>query len=315
MLVSFSEEDFFELPSEPTLPQSQRRRPPKRRLPLWPMALLLLGLVLIILALVGRDLLREGGADTVAPVATKTEEAPSPGSTPELPKAVDPSPVQTRDLVETQPPSLEEPTVSLEPVEAVDSGAWFSDAVLIGDSRVAGLRLYSGITAQAAFLDHTGLTVYEVKDGKKVIRRGEQKVSVLDALSEGDYAKVYLALGVNELGYFDPQGFAETYGQVVEAVRERLPEARVYIQSLIPVNTAKCKANQIPYYITNEGVASYNEALEDYFSGKDVCLLGIPEDLLDESGEVLSDYSADGVHFKRDGYVIWLNYLSTHTEG
>lgn len=182
-------------------------------------------------------------------------------------------------------------------------------------SRVAGLRLYSGITAQATFLDHTGLTVYEVRDEKKVIRREEQKVSVLDALSGGDYGKVYLALGVNELGYFDPQGFAETYGQVVEAVRERLPEAKVYIQSLIPVNTAKCKANQIPYYITNEGIASYNAALEDYFADKDVYLLGIPEDLVDENGEMLDGYCADGVHFKRDGYVIWLNYLSAHQEG
>lgn len=205
-----------------------------------------------------------------------------------------------------------EPVATPTPEPTKDSGSWFSDAVFIGDSRIAGFRLYSGITTEATFLDHTGLTIYDVKEGKKVIRRGDQKVSVLDALDGGTYGKVYLALGVNELGYFDPEGFAETCGEVVELIREKLPEARIYIQSLIPVNTAKCKANETPYYVTNEGVAGYNEALETYFADQDVYLLGIPDGLTDENGEMLPDYSADGVHMKRDGYVLWLNYLLDH---
>lgn len=226
-----------------------------------------------------------------------------------------PSAAPTLDAVAPTVPAEDPAPSPVSPAESVDSDAWFSDAVFIGDSRVDGLQLYSGITTKATFLEHTGLTVYEVRDGKKVIRRDGEKISVLDALSGGSYGKVYIALGVNELGYFDPTGFAETFGSVVESIRELLPDARIYIQSLIPVNAEKCKANDAAYYITNEGIASYNEALATHFADKDVYLLGVPETLVDENGEMLSEYCADGVHFKKDGYVLWLNYLTAHTEG
>jgi len=251
-------------------------------------------------------------APTPLPTPTPTAAStPEPTPSPEPPPTASPAEPPAQEGASAQ----EEDRASAEPVMPADSGSWFSDAVFIGDSRVAGFRLYSGVTSEAAFLDHTGLTIYEVKEGKKVIRRGDQKVSVLEALSSGTYGKVYIALGVNELGYFDPEGFAATCGEVVESIREQQPDARIYIQSLIPVNTEKCKANDIPYYITNEGVVSYNAALEDYFAGTDVYLLGVPDDLVDENGEILKEYSADGVHFKKDGYVLWLNYLTAHTEG
>lgn len=318
-------------PRNPTPSSSQRRAGQQpQRPPRWLMGVLSLCMALVVIGLVARPHRPgeppEAGAkaaeettqatemptvqEPVATVSPTTAPTPTPTSAPEPVGTAAPTPAPT--------PTPEDRTgekSSREPVTPVDSGSRFSDAVFIGDSRVAGLRLYSGITSEATFLDHTGLTVYDVKEGKKVIRRGDHKVSVLDALTEGTYGKVYLALGVNELGYFNPDGFAETCGEVVELIGEKLPDARIYIQSLIPVNGAMCKANDIPYYITNEGIVSYNEALKTYFADKNVWLLGIPDGLADENGELPRDYSADGVHFKKDGYVLWLNYLTEHTEG
>lgn len=318
--------------SEPPRRQRRARRPPP---PPWLVAVLSLCLAFIIIATAtksfrpgekpaGLAAAAEGRAERVASVSLapmapslKAVAVPTPGPTappvPAASAAITAGPMPSPETMAA--PLVEEEKAPREPVTLTESGSWFSDAVFIGDSRVVGLRLYSGITPEAAFLDHTGLTVYEVKEEKRVIRKGDQKVSVLEALSGGSYGKVYIALGVNELGYFNPVGFAEACGEVVEAVRERQPEARIYIQSLLPVNTAKCKANDIPYYITNEGIAGYNEALETYFAGKDVYLLGIPDGLTDETGQVFKEYSADGVHFKKDGYVLWLNYLAAHTEG
>lgn len=278
--------------------RGERKGPPSPRRWMAALAACLIVLALALAAVVLRPWERsEPTADVDASASAPVSAAPTlDAATPTAP-AEDPAP---------SPGS---------PAEALDSDAWFSDAVFIGDSRVDGLQLYSGITTKATFLEHTGLTVYEVRDGKKVIRRDGQKLSVLDALSGESYGKVYIALGINELGYFDPTGFAETFGEVVECVQELLPDAKIYIQSLIPVNTEKCKANDAAYYITNEAIASYNEALATCFADKDVYLLGIPEDLVDESGELLSEYCADGVHFKKDGYVLWRSYLEAHTEG
>lgn len=213
------------------------------------------------------------------------------------------------------PPPTPEPDWSA-PVprgEAADQEEWFADAVFIGDSRVDGFRLFSGVTPDAAFLVHTGITVFEVLDGKEVIREGGRKVSILDALGEKSYGKVYISLGINELGYRSPEKFADAYGELIDAVRAVQPDALLYVQSILPVNTAKCAANDQFSYVTNENIAAYNEALAALCEEKKVRRLDAAEVLADETGEVLQELSADGVHFKKEGYVKWLDYLTTHT--
>ncbi len=267
-------------------------------------ALLCVSLALVLLA-VGAVLWRSAQADGPAAPAAETERPAPPTPTPQptlRPAAVTGAPVS--QIPETAPP---EPSI--------DPDAWFADAVFIGDSRTDGLRLFSGITTEAAFLAHTGLSIYSVDQGKATIRQGERRVSVLDALAQGTYGKVYLSAGVNELGYFNPAGFAATYGRVIDAVRERQPNARIYIQRIIPVNGARCRDSGTPYYITNEGVDGYNAALEGLCADKDVTLLGVPPELLDDTGELALALTTDGVHFQVEGYKIWLDYLLAHTEG
>lgn len=306
----YSKNDLLGGSEEPFLPpfssQAPYRRPRRRRrrrrsTPGW-LAVLLSVCVLVAVILVIRAFLpAERGEKSPAPTAAyPTPPLPSASVAPTA--AREPQPAQT----ETAPPSAD-------PAPAVDGDEWFADAVFIGDSRVAGLRLYSGITAKTTFLDHTGLSIYAIANGKEVFPRGEKKVSVLDALAEEKYGKVYISVGVNELGYFDPSGFATAYGKVLDAIRECQPDATVYVQSLIPVNEAKCREKGMPDYITNEGVTNYNEALKTVCEEKDVILLGIPEDLLDGNGEVQEELTTDGVHFKKEGYVRWLEYLTGHT--
>lgn len=273
-----------------------------------------------------------------SPPPTDIAPTPTPDSSPAPPSAAPtpPTAVATQQAdsasEETAPPAQEpkedapsapegpvEPVPTIDPGwlvpqgEAVDQESWFADAVFIGDSRTDGFHLYSGVTAQASFLDYTGLTIFDVDRGKAVIRSEGKKISILDALAQKPYGKVYLSLGINELGGYDPQGFAQAYGRVLDAVRECQPDALVYVQAIIPVNAALCKAHDIPDYITNAGVTSYNQALAALCKEKDVPFVGVPDGLLDENGETQSGLSADGVHFKKEGYALWLAYLTTHT--
>ena len=237
-------------------------------------------------------------------------------STPSQAVAASPAPTPAVPTTTPEPTPTPAPYDYTQPVpqgEAVDQESWFADAVFVGDSRVDGFHLFSGVTPQAAFLNYNGLSVYDVMEGKPVIRVGDKKVSILDALAQDRYGKVYLSLGINELGYYDAPGFAQTYGDIVDAVRESQPDAAIYIQTIIPVNTAKCEAGGAFDYITNEGVADYNAALAQMCAEKQVMLVGVPDALLDQNGEVHAEYSADGIHFKREGYAVWLDYLTTHT--
>lgn len=236
-----------------------------------------------------------------------------PGPTPAVTASPSPTPAPTP--IPTPEPTAEPDYSRPAPEgEAVDGEEWFADAVFIGDSRTDGFKLFSGVTREATFLDYTGLTVFEVMEDKAVIRDGEEKISVLQALEKRQYGKVYISLGINELGYWDPNRFADTYAAFVDAVRERQSTATLYIQAIIPVNTELCKTYKQPYYVTNERIAAFNEALFAMAAEKEVCLLRVDEPFLDESGETARDLSADGVHFTKEGYKLWLDYLLTHTQ-
>lgn len=286
----------------------RRRRPdPLRRIIV---ALLCVSLLLVLIA-VGAILWRFAAQkDRAAPAPSPAAETAAPAPSSPAPSA-DPTP---RPALVTGPP-LSQPPEESPPGPSVDPGVWLSDAVFIGDSRTDGLRLYGGISDVAAFLCQTGLSVYKVDQNQAVIRQGENRVSVLDALAGGSYGKVYLSLGLNELGYFNPAGYAETYGRVIDAVAARQPDARIYVQLIIPVNDARCRASGTPYYITNQAVSDYNAALTALCADKDVTLLAAPPELLDETGQLREDITTDGAHFRPEGYALWRDYLLAHTGG
>ena len=150
---------------------------PSTRPPQWLMCILMLCLSALLVAWLAHPagpLTIRAMPEVPTPTAAPTP-APAPSPTPE------PAPA---------------PDYSL-PVPAGEAVAaeWFDDAVFIGDSRTDGLHLFSGVSAKAVFLESTGLTVYEVMEGKEVIRLGREKVSVLDALAQNTCGKVYISLG------------------------------------------------------------------------------------------------------------------------
>ena len=216
-------------------------------------------------------------------------------------------PPKVSDEPKAPPYDFSQPVPEREPVE----NSYFDDAAFVGDSRTDGFMLYSGI-GTGENLAANGVSIFRLAERKSLTIDGE-KYTPLEALALKQYGKIYIALGVNELGYYDPEDFAVVYGQVIDAIRACQPDARLYIQSIIPVNTGKCKANDIPYYVTNENITAYNAVLPSLCQEKKLRLVGIPDALLDDAGEMTSDLSADGVHMKKSGYGLWLDYLTTHT--
>lgn len=249
---------------------------------------------------------------TAAPTVPATET-----SEPDISPEESPLPSDTGSAV----PGVTSPVISVDHdysqavpkgVEA-DPETWFQDAVFIGDSRTHGFHLYSGVKG-GSYLVHTGLTVFQVVDREAVLGSGEEKYSVLSALKNRQYGKVYVALGVNELGWFNAQRYAEAFGKLVDAIRDIQPNAVIYIQSIIPVCPSVCKEHGQAYYVTNENIADYNNALAEMCEEKEVLFLNVSEALVDpDTWELPADLTADGVHFKKAGYQAWLSYLLCHT--
>lgn len=288
-------------------PRRRRQRKPSPLAYLLPAAIVLFLLALAALALTrcGARQANVGDAPTAPPAATVTPTPTTPTPTPTSSEVIPvptptPTPVAVYDFTQSAPER-----------EAVGDD-YFTDAVFIGDSRTDGLKLFGGIP-ETSFLDYTGITVFEVADTKKGVRIDGQKYSILQALELKQYKKVYIMLGVNELGYFNDEGFQNEYAGFVDKVRALQPDAVIYLQNLPAINPDKAKANDQPYYITNEQIAVYNEIIAGIAADKHTVLVDVDAALTDENGVLLRENTTDGVHFSKDHYKKWYEYLKRHT--
>lgn len=313
-------------------PRSSRRRYRRRRGPSGPVILLVAAAVIVVIVLLvmflGQKPEAQGGVTQPSDTPAPSESViPSPSET--LPPT--PSPSETAPGSAGQedggapvvpPTESAAPSDSAAPsgsydftqpapeTDAVDD-SWFDDAVFLGDSRTDGLRLYGGVPG-ADFIQHTGITVFDV-DTKDRIRIDGQTYTMMEALGLKQYGKVYVMLGINELGYFNDNAFATAYADMVDEIRAIQPDAVVYLQNLVSVNPDECAANNQPYYVTNEKIAVYNDIIADVAAEKHAVLVDVNAALVDETGVLPAEGSTDGVHFTKDYYIKWYDYLKIHT--
>ena len=276
----------------PVSPKVRRHRR-KRRLVLAGLALLLIVLIAGIVLLV-----RSCSKPSPAPESEPSSAASSTAGT-----TAPPAPTTTQPTTAASTAS----SVSSAPTAAADS--WFDDACFIGDSRTQGLMLYA-TPGNAAFFASKGLTVSKVFSDATVDIDGG-KLSVNDALGKCSFGKVYIMLGVNELGWSSPDAFAKRYGDLVDRVKETQPDAKIFVQSIFPVSAAKSEREQ---YINNPRILQYNELLRAMCREKQVAYLNVREAVEDEKGSLPDDASSDGVHLNTAYCRKWLDYLKTHTD-
>ena len=187
---------------------------------------------------------------------------------------------------------------------------YFSDAVFIGDSRTVGMYEYGELEEISTFYASTGLTVYKLFDSAIVNVPGQkQKITVEEALQNNSFSKIYLMVGINEMGTGTVETFIEKYKEVVAHLQELQPEAILYIQGIMKVTTKRSEQGD---YINNEGIIARNQELEKLADNRQVFYLDVNPVICDETGGLVEDYTFDGVHLKAKYIQIWKDYLKQH---
>lgn len=187
---------------------------------------------------------------------------------------------------------------------------YFADAVFIGDSRTVGLFEYGGLENTADFYASTGLTIYKMFDSEIVTVAGQKKkISVEQALTQNSYAKIYLMIGINEMGTGTVESFTQAYKDAVDHLLELQPNAILYIQGIIKVTTERSEQGD---YINNEGIEARNEALSQLADNERIFYLDVNPEICDETGGMEASYTFDGVHLKAQYIDIWKTFLKEH---
>ena len=187
--------------------------------------------------------------------------------------------------------------------------SYFDDAAFIGDSRTVGLYDYAGLD-NTDFYASSGLTIYKLfedPDGK--FKDGNWTENIEEALERESYGKVYLMIGINEMGTGDVDYFMKHYEAAVERIMELQPDAIIYLEAIMRVSTERSEQGD---YIYNEGIDERNERIAALADNKRIFYLDVNEVVCDENGGLIADYTFDGVHLYAQYISIWKQFLMEH---
>ena len=183
----------------------------------------------------------------------------------------------------------------------VESGPeYFDDALFIGDSRTVGIKLYGTLKNADYFCDQ-GLMVSRIDESTV------ENATVWDKLRKKQYAKIYIMLGVNEIGN-DIEGTTAKYRRLVDGVKELQPDAVIFLQANLHVASYKVDA-----VINNDRLNALNANLQAMADNSKVYYLDVNGQFDDENGALKEDLTSDGVHVLAKYYTDWCTWLCQNT--
>ncbi len=204
-------------------------------------------------------------------------------------------------------PDKIEPAVSWEYITVQED--WFDDAVFIGDSRTVGLSEYAELS-NTTFYASTGLNIYKLFDAKIIpIEGSREKGTIEEALLTNQFAKIYLMIGINEMGTGTVDTFMVKYKEAVAHLQELQPNAIIYLQAIMRVSTERSEQGD---YINNQGIDARNAEIAKLADNNKIFYLDVNPFICDESNGLTKDYTFDGVHLKAKYISIWKQFLMEH---
>ena len=118
-----------------------------------------------------------------------------------------------------------------------DPTAFFSDAVIIGDSLTAGMMAHevrTNLLGHPVFLCRKNIGIYNFATYRiNLFYRGIE-YSVEDAVAASGAKKAFFMLGVNDLAYQSVEEALQRYEVIIDRVREKSPDVQIYLQTCPP---------------------------------------------------------------------------------
>ncbi|MBQ0000302.1 MAG: hypothetical protein KBT01_02020 [Clostridiales bacterium] len=165
----------------------------------------------------------------------------------------------------------------------------FDDSVIVGDSRVVGFWFWEFLPESRA-----------VSEGGAMVA---DMPNFIDRIASMDPANVFLAFGLNDYGcgeWPDPEEYTKVFVDNVQIIKDRLPEAKIFVNSTFPaVGIGLSASPQYPY------IGNYNTALKAMCEREGYVF--IDNDQIAAENESL--YDDDGLHFQKELYSIWAIHM------
>ena len=137
--------------------------------------------------------------------------------------------------------------------------------------------------------------------------RGYQTGLLLDNLDAHLYGdavdQIVILIGTNDIGKDIPMNEAlNNLESVIQTISRDYPLSQIKLVSILPVNEGE-DFKQTVYIRTNEKIKAWNQAYQELASAyMQVEFVPVFENLLDQKGQLKSDFTTDGLHLSVSGY-------------
>ncbi len=183
---------------------------------------------------------------------------------------------------------------------------YFDDALFIGDSRTVGLASFAPIDG-ATYFATTGLSTYKIDNAQSEApdTKGQSFESVLNSKT---FTKVYIMLGINELGS-DFNTTIENYKGIIRRIQSAQSNAIIYVMANLHVDAARSARDSV---VNNTKINQFNELVKGLSDNNKVYYLDVNPIFDDENGNLTAEYTSDGTHPYAKHYPDWVEWIKNH---
>ena len=183
--------------------------------------------------------------------------------------------------------------------------SFFTDTAILGNSLVVGLSVYSNLRTPDYYCV-TSMSVASALYTRDVPLWNGSYGTQLDAMAQKQYGKVYIELGINEIGG-SVSAYISNYRAMLDQIRAAQPNADIYIMAITPTSR-----DMVSTSFSKERVIMYNEALHQLAAEWGCYYLDDFTLLADSEGYLPYADTWDGVHLSVAKYSAWENILRTY---
>ena len=125
----------------------------------------------------------------------------------------------------------------------------------------------------------------------------------LDTVIGQNPDKIFIMIGINDIRQQIPSDVTiRYYEQMIHSLQDALPACRIYLQSVLPVNSSTG--------IDNTQVQALNEKIKELAEANSLTYIDLYSKVVTKDNDFTD--TCDGVHPTGEGYLIWMQAISKY---
>ena len=211
----------------------------------------------------------------------------------------EPEPAETEPDQPAQDPSMV-PGMGQAPAD------YFNDALFIGDSRTVGQACFGPIEG-ATYFATVGLGSYKI-DGAVSEVPGTEGFDFDTVLGMKQYGKVYIMLGINELGN-DVTYTINNFRNLITRIQTAQPNAIIYLEANLHVALSRHSTDAV---VNNTVINNLNAQIAALADNQTIYYIDVNPIFDDAYGCLTAEYTSDGTHPYAKHYAEWAEFIRQH---